>query len=74
MRIAKGGVGDEEPLLGEGPLREFLRAQLIEQLARAGWGLARVMLGDRRRGDTVRPLLSRDFRISIDYDVPEISE
>ena len=70
--VAEGGVGDEQALLLERPLGEFLRAQLEQQVARAlGQRGGQVGLGQRRRVEGLGRLVSLGVRVAVDDDVAE---
>ena len=72
MRVAEGGVGDQQPLLFQRPFREFFRAQFQQQLARARRRRLLVVVGRRRRRRQRRPRrVTFGLRIAVDDDVAE---
>ena len=72
MGVAESRVGDEQALLGDRPLGEFLRAELKEQLARA---IGRVQLeiagGHDRRNERLGGTIALGVGIAVDDDVAD---
>src|SRR5688572_29278038 len=70
VRVAERSVGHQQSLLLERPLREFLRAQFKQKLARA-WRGSFLMVVARRRGFWQRTfwLVPFNLRVAIDDDV-----
>ena len=74
MGIAKGGVGNQQPLLIACPLRKFLRTHLIQHLPRAGRSNCGIM---RRNWRSLKDSLLRftgHFRIAVDNHFPHVSQ
>ena len=74
VRVAEGGVGDQQALLPAGPFGEVLGAQPLQNLARAIRRRGGVVARHRRRPDAARRKLTPDGRIAVDDDVAEIGQ
>ena len=74
MGVAEGGIGEQQAFLVKGPLGEFFRAQLGQQLLRA-WRWLRRVVNERSRDSRDRWLgFSLHFRIAIDDDFAQVRQ
>jgi hypothetical protein len=75
MRVAEGGVGDEERFSFEGPSANFFRPEFQQQLARPGRRLLLAVVGgQRRRRQRARRLVAFRLRIAVDDDIAQEGE
>ena len=74
MRVAERGVGDEQALFFTGPGGKFFRAELLEELARAGRRFDARRGGKHKRFQPFGHFLSFDFGIAVEDHLAEVRE